>query len=576
MSRQPFTEIRAKAAPLMRPNLDTEVVIRINRMMENKQGELGRWCFEAIRYMPDGTDDPNFPPNAARYRGAEILVAGENFGCGSSREAAVWALMDYGLKCIIAPSFGDIFVANCFQNGLLPITLAANEIKAIATELETEEPILSVNLETQHIITRSDRAVAFTINAEARRALLLGLDEIGMTLQNEAQIIAAEAAEEKKHPWMFPKMSTAVPRKLLILPGDGIGLEIMAEVRKVALWFAQKRGIKFELHEELFGMPAWHAHGDLMRPETWAQIEAADAILFGAIGSPEYEKIPPAARQQDHLLRMRKEFDLFTNLRPIKLFSALISASTLKPEVVNGCDMVIVRELTGGLYFGEPRGVTTLADGSRRGVNTLVYTDEQIRRIARAAFELARTRRKKVCSVDKANVLETFGLWREIMQAVHDAEYPDIALTHMYVDNAAMQLVRNPLQFDVLVTENLFGDILSDCAAMITGSLGMLPSSSLGPVRKDGTRKALYEPVHGSAPDIAGKGVANPLGAILSFGECLHHTFGSPQDARLLERAVEAAVGAGVRTTDIALAGEKPVTTAEMGKRVLQELDSLG
>jgi 3-isopropylmalate dehydrogenase len=310
-----------------------------------------------------------------------------------------------------------------------------------------------------------------------------------------------------------------------------------------------------------------------MREETWTEILAADAILFGAIGSPDYARLPSEATKVDQLLRMRKELDLYENLRPVRTIEALAATSSLRPEVIKGCDLVIVRELTGGIYFGEPRSIQQLGDGSARAVNTCVYTTGEIERIARSALTLARVRSGRLCSVDKANVLpETSGLWRRTVQALRDAEYPDVDLTHMYVDNCAMQLVRNPAQFDVLVTENLFGDILSDCAAMVAGSLGMLPSASLGPVKSDGRRQALYEPIHGSAPDIAGKGVANPVGAILSFALCLRHSLGLPQEGARLERAVEAAIAAGARTPDIA-GGAPSGTTAEMGDAVLAALD---
>jgi 3-isopropylmalate dehydrogenase len=337
-----------------------------------------------------------------------------------------------------------------------------------------------------------------------------------------------------------------------------------------------ERDLAIDLREELFGMLAWKAHGTLMREETWKEIQAADAILFGAIGSPEYEKLPPEATRVDQLLRMRKELDLFDNMRPVRTIEALAATSSLRAEVTKGCDMVIVRELAGGIYFGEPRGIERRADGSERAFNTCVYTTGEIERIARSAFDLARVRMGRVCSVDKANVLpETSGLWRRTVQALRDKEYPDVDLSHMYVDNCAMQLVRNPTQFDVMLTENLFGDILSDCAAMIAGSLGMLPSASLGPVREDGRRQALYEPIHGSAPDIAGKGIANPVGAILSFALCLRHSLGLPQEAARLERAVENAIASGARTADIAGKGDKTCGTAEMGDAVLTELGRL-
>ncbi|MGZ7086471.1 MAG: 3-isopropylmalate dehydrogenase [Ilumatobacteraceae bacterium] len=360
--------------------------------------------------------------------------------------------------------------------------------------------------------------------------------------------------------------------QLLILPGDGVGGEVMAEVRRVLDWLSTQRGLDIDVHEEPFGIAAWRAHGTLMRDETWERIQAADAILFGAIGSPEYAQIPAEERKIDWLLKMRRALDLYENLRPVRAVDALLDASTLRPEVVRGVDMVIVRELAGGVYFGEPRGVETLADGSRRAVNTIVYTTREVERIARSAFELARTRHGRVCSVDKANVLEFGAFWRETVQAVGDSEYPDVEVSHMYVDNCAMQLVRDPRQFDVIVTENLFGDILSDCAAMVTGSLGMLPSASRGPVKPDGRRAALYEPVHGSAPDIAGQGVANPLAAILSLAMCLRYSLDRVNDAAFLEQAVERALVAGARTRDLAAPGTTFLSTSEMTDRVIAEL----
>jgi 3-isopropylmalate dehydrogenase len=361
--------------------------------------------------------------------------------------------------------------------------------------------------------------------------------------------------------------------RVLILAGDGIGPEVLAEVRRVAEWFREKRNLRIDLREELFGLSSWKRYGTLMRDETWQEILASDAILFGAIGSPDYDKIPVEARKVDQLLRMRRELDLFTNLRPVRTFKALADTSTLRSEVIEGCDMMIVRELCGGIYFGTPRGIETLPDGSERAVNTTVYTTAEIQRIARSAFELARVRQRCLCSIDKANVLvETSGLWRRVVQEMHDREYPDIDLSHMYVDNCAMQIVRNPKQFDVMVMENLFGDIISDCAAMVAGSLGMLPSASIGPVRSNGKQYALYEPIHGSAPDIAGNGTANPLGAILSFALCLRYSLKQPQEAERLERAVESAIAKGARTLDIASADKAAISTREMGDAICREL----
>ena len=572
-----FVRVTGAAAPLMRINIDTEVVIPMNRLVAHKRGELGRYCFEAWRYGPDGSENPEFVLNKPRYREARILVAGENFGCGSSREHAVWSLSDFGFRCVIAPSFGDIFYWNCFQNGVLPIRLPENQVKELAAEIETSEnATMTVDLETQSITTPAGRKVAFTGDPERHLALLEGLDEIGMTLKLDAQIRAHQARDRESRPWIYRREETPHVARLLILAGDGIGPEILAEVRRVVEWFIAERHLAVELHEELFGISAWKAHGELMRTETWNAIVAADAILFGAIGSPEYDKIPAEARKVDQLLRMRKELDLFCNLRPVRTLPALSASSTLRPDVIEGCDMMLVRELCGGIYFGTPRGRDKLADGSERAVNTCMYTTPEIERIARAAFELARTRSGHVCSVDKANVLpETSGLWRDTVQTLRDRHYPDVSLCHMYVDNCAMQLVRAPKQFDVLLTENLFGDILSDCAAMVAGSLGMMPSASMGAIRPDGGRHALYEPIHGSAPDIAGKGIANPLGAIMSFALCLRYSLGLAQEAGRLEQAVSAAIAHGARTLDIAQPGEKTISTKAMGDAVLSELKQI-
>ncbi|MCW5747418.1 MAG: 3-isopropylmalate dehydrogenase [Alphaproteobacteria bacterium] len=373
--------------------------------------------------------------------------------------------------------------------------------------------------------------------------------------------------------------SPANSYRLLILPGDGIGKEVMAEVRRVAEWFRDRRSLPIELRQRPFGLASWEAYGSLMPDETWAEIEAADAILFGAMDSlDQARKISPEERRKGSLLRLRKSLDTFANLRPIRAISGLLDASTLKREVVDGVDLVFVRELTGGVYFGEPRGVETLPDGRERGINTHVYTSDEVERVARFAFELARRRRAEgkpghVHSIDKGNVMEAGAMWRRIVQRVHDTEYADVELHHMLADNCAMQLIRWPRQFDVIVTDNLFGDLLSDCGAMITGSLGMLPSASLSARGADGRRRALYEPIHGSAPDIAGKGLANPLAAILSFAMCLRETLEMAPEAERLERAVDAALAGGARTADIAAPGSAGMSTSAMGDAVLQALD---
>jgi 3-isopropylmalate dehydrogenase len=363
--------------------------------------------------------------------------------------------------------------------------------------------------------------------------------------------------------------------KVAVVGGEGIGPEVTAQSHRVLNWFATKRNVPMVLREAQYGLIPYLATGKVLPPDTAEAMDEADAILWGATGGPETKEVPAAARKAGSLLSLRSKYDLYANLRPIVANPALADSAPLKAEVLKDVDFVIIRELTSGIYFGEPRGIETLADGQRRGFNTEQYTTNQVRRVARAAFELARTRKGKVCSVDKANVLETSVLWREEVIALHAAEFSDVELSHLYVDNAAMQIVRQPSQFDVMVTGNIFGDILSDCAAMASGSLGMLPSASLGPVDKFGRRKALYEPVHGSAPDIAGKDIANPLGSILSVAMLLRMTLNRPDDADLLEEAVATALAAGARTADIAEPGATRLSTAQMGDAVLNALEQV-
>ena len=365
----------------------------------------------------------------------------------------------------------------------------------------------------------------------------------------------------------------AANKKLLMLPGDGIGPEVMGEVRRVMDWLELRRSIKFEVEEDMIGGAAFDAYGDPLTDDTLAKAKAADAVLLGAVGGPQWDTVPFDKRPESGLLRLRKDLALFANLRPAMVFDALVEASALRAEVVTGLDIMIVRELTGGIYFGDPRGVEVLADGTRRGVNTEVYTTAEIQRLARVGFDLARRRKGRVCSVDKANVLESSILWREEVQKVRDAEFPDVELSHMYVDNCAMQLIRNPAHFDVIVTTNLFGDILSDEASMLTGSLGMLPSACLGAPDDAGRRAAVYEPVHGSAPDIAGKGMANPLAALLSFAMALRYSLNMAGEAELIERATEDVLDGGLRTADIMQPGKAKVSTSVMGESIIRALD---
>ncbi len=365
--------------------------------------------------------------------------------------------------------------------------------------------------------------------------------------------------------------------KILILPGDGIGPEVMGEVRRIIDWFGNKRSFQVTLDEDLVGGCAYDAHGQAISDAAMQKAHEADAVLLGAVGGPKWDNVAYEARPEAGLLRLRADLQLFANLRPAICFAALADASSLKRELVEGLDIMIVRELTGGVYFGEPRGIEDLGNGQRRGVNTQVYETYEIERIARVAGDLAMKRGKKLASSEKRNVMESGLLWNEEVTRVIGAEFPEIELEHVLADNCAMQLVRNPKQYDVLVTDNLFGDILSDIAAMLTGSLGMLPSASLGaPDDESGRAKALYEPVHGSAPDIAGQGKANPIASIMSFAMALRYTFDRGGDADLLENAVTAVLDKGVRTGDIMQADMQLVGTSGMGDAVLAALEELG
>ena len=364
-------------------------------------------------------------------------------------------------------------------------------------------------------------------------------------------------------------------KNLLVLPGDGIGPEVMREVRRVIDWMDRRRMVTFDLTEDYVGGASIDHRGTPITDETMQKAKDADAILFGSVGGPKWETLGFDMRPELAILRLRKELDLFANLRPAIVLDPLVDASTLKPDVIRGLDIMIVRESTGGIYFGEPRGVETLPNGEKRGFDTETYSTSEIERVARVAFELARKRQNRVCSVEKANVMQSGLFWRQVVTDLQKRDYPDVELSHMYADNCAMQLVRNPRQFDVIVTGNLFGDLLSDLASMLTGSLGMLPSATLGAVQPSGKRHALYEPIHGSAPDIAGKGIANPLAQMLSFAMLLRFSFDMDEDAALIERACTNVLKSGLRTGDIMGPGTARVGTSVMGESILRELDKL-
>ena len=366
-----------------------------------------------------------------------------------------------------------------------------------------------------------------------------------------------------------------MPKKnILLLAGDGIGPEIMAEVKKVIDWFNVNKKLSLEISEELVGGASFDENGTPLTDQVLFKAMDSNAVLLAAVGGPKWDDVEFSKKPERALLRLRKEMRLFANLRPAICFEELVSASTLKPEIISGLDILIVRELTGGIYFGEPRGIEHIENGDRKGINTHVYTSKEIRRVAKVAFDLALKRNLKVTSADKSNVMEAGLLWKEEVQKLYDdsKEYKSIELSHMLADNLAMQLVRNPKQFDVIVTDNLFGDMLSDQASMLTGSLGLLPSASLGAKNKDGEMRAMYEPIHGSAPDIAKKGIANPIASILSFAMALKYSLDLDKEAEAVEKAVQSVLNDGLRTRDILSEGKKEVSTSQMGDAIISKL----
>ena len=356
------------------------------------------------------------------------------------------------------------------------------------------------------------------------------------------------------------------------MPGDGIGPEVMAEVEKIINWFNSKKSLDFEIDKDLVGGAAYDKHGSPITDEAFYKAQESAAVILGAVGGPKWDNLDFSKKPERALLKLRKELKLFANLRPAICFKQLVDASSLKPELVSDLDLLFVRELTGGIYFGEPRGIKPIDNGERKGINTHVYTSSEIQRVARVAFDLARKRNNKVTSCEKSNVMEAGQLWKEEVQSIHEKEYSDVELNHMLADNCAMQLVRNPKQFDVIVTDNLFGDMLSDEAAMLTGSLGLLPSASLGAKDKNGNMRSLYEPVHGSAPDIAGQGIANPIATILSFAMALRYSLDLDKEADSLEKAVQDVLDEGLRTKDIISKGMKEVSTSVMGDAIISKL----
>ena len=361
-------------------------------------------------------------------------------------------------------------------------------------------------------------------------------------------------------------------RKILLLPGDGIGPEVIAEVKKIIEWLNKNKSLDFEIEEGLVGGASFEKHKSPIIDEVFYKALESEAVILGAVGGPKWDNLEFSKRPERALLKLRKELKLFANLRPAICFKQLVDASTLKPEIISGLDIMIVRELTGGIYFGEPRGIVPIENGERKGINTHTYTTTEIHRVARVAFELAKKRKNTVTSCEKSNVMEAGVLWREEVQALRDKEFKKVELKHMLADNCAMQLLRDPKQFDVIVTDNLFGDMLSDEAAMLTGSLGLLPSASLGAKDKNGKMRSMYEPIHGSAPDIAGKNIANPIASILSLSMALRYSLELDGEADLLDLAVQQVLDDGLRTKDIMSVGKKEVSTTVMGDAIIAKL----
>jgi len=364
-------------------------------------------------------------------------------------------------------------------------------------------------------------------------------------------------------------------KKILILPGDGIGNEVMSEVLKIIDWMEKTKSLSFDISERFVGGAAYDKEGDSISDETMQVAVDSDAVLFGAVGGSKWDNVEREKRPEAALLKLRKDLDLFANLRPAVVLDALAEASSLKLDLVKGLDILIVRELTSGVYFGQPRGISKISETESKAIDTQLYTTSEVNRVSRVAFDLAKLRRNKVTSAEKSNVMETGLFWRNTVTALHKSEYTSVDLEHMLADNCAMQLVRYPKQFDVILTDNLFGDLLSDTAAMLTGSLGMLPSAALGPLKENGTRAAMYEPVHGSAPDIAGQSKANPLAMIMSFAMMLKYSFDMKEDSKLVESAVQNVLLKGFRTSDIKEGAKKIISTKEMGDAVIEELKIL-
>jgi 3-isopropylmalate dehydrogenase len=547
-----------------RNNVDTDLIIPKNYLKGKEKTGLGRFLFDELRFKESTTiDDANKAGvnqkreiidscflNKEEFKDAQVLITGYNFGCGSSREHACWSLYDYGFRVIIAESFGDIFYKSAPKNSLLLIKLSKEEIDSLSSYYEkSKDYTLSINLEKQ-FVSIGDLKISFEISEPIKEMLLEGLDDV------------SNIKKYSKEFQVYEQRKSLLPKIISVAPGDGIGPEVMDQTIKVLEKIGSLFGHEFLFPHVLVGGASIDEYGVPLHESQLKRIQDSDALLFGSIGGPKWDEIDPEIRPEKGLLALRKALGAYANLRPAAIFPQLIDASNFKPEVISGVDILVVRELTGGIYFGKRE--SRVVNGKREAYDTMYYNEDEIRRIMKVAFEAAMKRNKKLCSVEKANVLDVSKLWKTVTLEVAE-DYPEVEVSHLYVDNAAMQLVINPKQFDVIVTGNLFGDILSDLSSVLGGSIGLLPSASTG------GKVSMYEPIGGSAPDIAGQDKANPIAQILSAAMLLEYSFGLTKEAEAIRNAVSKTLDS-YRTADIS--DEKCITIGckEMGDKIVENI----
>lgn len=539
-----FHTLTSASVVLRQTNIDTDQIIPARFLSTTERAGLGRNAFNDWRWQADGSPVADFAFNQPHNAGRSVLLAGRNFGCGSSREHAPWALTDLGLRAIVSSEIADIFRGNSLKNGLLPIVLDEADVQALMQRPDDE---LTIDVAARELRTPDGRVYSFRWMASRRPACWKASTSWGICW---AVSLKSNATRVSMH------------AEIVVLPGDGIGPEVAAAAVAVLKSVATRFNHTFTFSEHDIGGIAIDRHGEPLPASTLTACQAANAVLLGAVGGPKWSDPNAKVRPEQGLLAIRKALGLYANLRPVRTHEAALHASPIKAELLQGVDFVVVRELTGGIYFGDKtRDADSASDLCR-------YTVAEIERVLRSAFRLARQRRGKVTSVDKANVLETSRLWRDVAARIGREEFPDVALEHQLVDSMAMHLLAKPREYDVIVTENMFGDILTDEASMLAGSLGLLPSASLGEPGAVG----IYEPIHGSAPDIAGKGVANPYATIFSAAMLLRHSLGLETEAAAVEAAVHAVLDDGVFTADLAAKGQA-VSTAAATDAVLAKLN---